>query len=111
MKRKKRRGNYRCGRPPLAERHYRAIELLAEVPRKNYDEIAAAVGIDRRTLFRWRERKDFERELQKAIDKRLSSMRKRMPKSGLLAHVRRGDTAAIEWYFNAVWSNLAETVV
>lgn len=55
------------GRPisPLDERHYLAIELLTTVPTPNLEEIARACGVDRRTLYRWRQRKDFTRELDK----------------------------------------------
>lgn len=52
-------------RPPLDARHYLAIELLTSVPTQNLEDIAGACGVDRRTLFRWRLRKDFERELRK----------------------------------------------
>ncbi|MFD2876636.1 hypothetical protein ACFTAO_12775 [Paenibacillus rhizoplanae] len=52
-KRKKR------SRQPLDERHYLAIELLTTVPTPNLDDIARACTVDRRTLYRWRLRKDF----------------------------------------------------
>lgn len=50
---------------PLDSRHYRAAELIAAGYHK-YGEIAAMVGVDRRTLLRWRKRKDFDKELRKA---------------------------------------------
>lgn len=60
------RKSKRRGRPvpPLDARHYRAIALLAE-GRLGYAETAVIVGVDRRTLQRWRQRKDFDRELRK----------------------------------------------
>lgn len=62
-----RRKKPKRGRPisPLDERHYLAIELLTTVPTLNLDEIAQACGVDRRTLYRWRRRRDFARELEK----------------------------------------------
>ncbi|MNW55332.1 hypothetical protein D3C74_329840 [compost metagenome] len=59
-----RRKKPKRGRPisPLDDRHYLAIELLTRVPTPNLDEIARACGVDRRTLYTWRHRKDFERE-------------------------------------------------
>lgn len=50
---------------PLDARHYRAIGLIAGGYHK-YGEIAHMVGVDRRTLLRWRKRKDFDMELRKA---------------------------------------------
>lgn len=50
---------------PLDARHYQAIELIASGYHK-YGEIAQMVGVDRRTLLRWRKRKDFDMELRKA---------------------------------------------
>lgn len=57
------------GRPvtPLDERHYYAIELLTTVPTPNLEEIARACAVDRRTLYRWRLRRDFTRELDKVM--------------------------------------------
>lgn len=101
MKRKKKRtGNYRRGRHPLDERHLRAISMLANVPTPTLEEVSAAVGVDRRTLYRWRHRKDFDRLLRMTIDERLSALRKRIPKTGLLAFARRGDTDVIAWFFD-----------
>ncbi|MBY3623631.1 helix-turn-helix domain-containing protein [Acinetobacter sp. CUI P1] len=60
------RKSKRRGRPvaPLDARHYQAIELLAD-GRLGYAEIASSVNVNRRTLQRWRQRKDFDRELRK----------------------------------------------
>ncbi|MCM3175941.1 phBC6A51 family helix-turn-helix protein [Paenibacillus sp. MER 99-2] len=53
-KRKRRRAD-------LDDRHYLAIELLTTVPTPNLDDIARTCGVDRRTLYRWRLRKDFDK--------------------------------------------------
>lgn len=60
---------------PLDSRHYRAIELISD-GRHKYGEIAARVGVDRRTLLRWRKRKDFDKELRRARAKTVDEMRK-----------------------------------
>lgn len=66
------------GRPasPLDERHYRAIELLTTVPTPNLEEIARACGVDRRTLYRWRQRRDFARELDKVQRRKTEEYRR-----------------------------------
>ncbi|MNM83863.1 hypothetical protein D3C81_959330 [compost metagenome] len=61
--------------PPLDERHYQAIALLV-AGRMGYAEIAKAIGVDRRTLHRWRKRKDFDRALRKAFDKHTNEWRR-----------------------------------
>jgi hypothetical protein len=70
-KRKKR------ARPPLDERHYVAIELLTTVPTPNLDEISRICTIDRRTLYRWRQRKDFDKELRKVSRMKFEAVRRR----------------------------------
>lgn len=70
-KRKKR------SRPPLDERHYLAIELLTTVPTPNLDDIARACTVDRRTLYRWRQRKDFARELRRKMEARRPRIKRR----------------------------------
>ncbi|MCM3497656.1 phBC6A51 family helix-turn-helix protein [Paenibacillus sp. FSL K6-1566] len=65
-------------RPPLDDRHRLAIELLTAVPSQNLEDIAQACGVNRRTLFRWRLRKDFERELRKVQQRKADEYRRRM---------------------------------
>lgn len=60
---------------PLDERHYLAAALIAS-GECGYGEIALRVGVDRRTLLRWRKRKDFDRELRKARAKIAEEVRK-----------------------------------
>lgn len=67
-KRKRRRGE-------LDDRHYLAIELLTTVPTPNLDDIARHCYVDRRTLYRWRLRKDFHRELEKAQERKQKRFR------------------------------------
>lgn len=59
------------GRPslPLDERHYYAIELLVQ-GRWDYTEVAKQTGVSRRTLYRWRQRKDFKREINKELKRK-----------------------------------------
>lgn len=65
------------GRPrtPLDIRHYLAIELLTTSPTQNLEDIAKACGVDRRTLFRWRDREDFTRELNKVQQRKVREYR------------------------------------
>lgn len=64
-------------RPALDERHYIAIELLTSVPTPNLADIAQACAVDRRTLYRWRKRSDFDRELRKVSRKKAEAMRRK----------------------------------
>jgi transposase-like protein len=59
------------GRPilPLDGRHYYAIELLVQ-GRYDYTEVAEQTGVSRRTLYRWRQRKDFKREINKELKRK-----------------------------------------
>ncbi|WP_373230367.1 phBC6A51 family helix-turn-helix protein [Cohnella sp.] len=64
-------------RLPLDERHYRAIELLAGL-RDNYGDVAQAIGVSRMTLYRYRKRADFRRELRKATAKLLNAQHREL---------------------------------
>lgn len=101
MRRKKRRIRYPKRRLPLQPYHYRAIDMLTQVPRMNYEEIASELGVNRRTLFRWRQRPDFDRELRREINRKWEAYQKTIPKPNLLAMALSGDVDAIEWFFNA----------
>lgn len=79
-------------KPPLDERHYRAIELLAG-SRPNYEDISQSVGISRMTLYRWRRRSDFKRELRKAVDRNLAETRRQ-----LAPRMRPKTAEEIEWF-------------
>ena len=52
-------------RRPLTEQQKKAADLYFEHPR--YSELAALVGVDRCTIWRWMKREDFQRELERAI--------------------------------------------
>lgn len=69
-KRKKR------ARPPLDDRHRLAIELLTTVPTPNLEDIAKACGVDRRTLYRWRLRSDFAKEMRKESERKADEYRR-----------------------------------
>ncbi|MCL6458140.1 MAG: hypothetical protein K6T85_09055 [Gorillibacterium sp.] len=90
-KRKKR------ARPPLDERHYLAIELLTTAPTKNLDDIARACMVNRRTLYRWRLRKDFERELRKVHERKMNERSR-----SLKGRFKLRSVADIEWFFNTI---------
>lgn len=77
MTRKRKRSKQPSQVPPLDERHYAAIELMI---RPFYDsksggnrwltrtEIAEIIGISRMQLYRWEQRKDFQREKSKRFN-------------------------------------------
>ncbi|MHB0884176.1 phBC6A51 family helix-turn-helix protein [Paenibacillus sp. SEL1] len=65
-------------RPPLDDRHRVAIELLAlKGTHDTLDDIASVCGVDRQTLYRWRQRKDFNKEYERAIRLFVSAIRRR----------------------------------
>ncbi|MCV9948256.1 phBC6A51 family helix-turn-helix protein [Paenibacillus sp. BT-177] len=68
----------RRARPPLDERHRLAIEMLARKGiHDTMDEIASLCGVDRRTLYRWRQREDFNKEYEKVHRGFISAIRRR----------------------------------
>ncbi|WP_339274469.1 phBC6A51 family helix-turn-helix protein [Paenibacillus sp. FSL W8-0426] len=93
MRRSKRRGRPVAG---LDERHRQAIALLAE-GRLRYGEIADRVGVDRRTLHRWRKRKDFERELRKVLARMEREWRRTSRERSRLR-----SSEDMTWFFSAV---------
>lgn len=90
-RRKKRR------RPELDDRHRLAIELLASAKRPNREDIARMCGVCRRTLYRWENRADFQRELLKAHDRNLSEHRRRIKQK----YTQAMDITDIERLFRA----------
>ena len=69
-------------RDKLSDKHYEAIRMIANKRRETYDDIADKLGISRRQLYRWRQRKDFARLLDRTIEaevnRRVRVMKKRM---------------------------------
>jgi transposase-like protein len=55
-------------RQPLDEQHFRAVKLLAD-SRLNHEDVARQLGVCRMTLYRWRQRPDFKRALQREINR------------------------------------------
>lgn len=55
-------------RQPLDEQHFLAVKLLAD-SRLNHEDVARQLGICRMTLYRWRQRPDFRRALQREINR------------------------------------------
>ncbi|MGG3450379.1 phBC6A51 family helix-turn-helix protein [Domibacillus aminovorans] len=100
--RKKKRSKQPSQVPPLDERHYIAMELMIKPyfdkkrgrnRRLSRTEIAEIVGVSRMQLYRWEQRKDFQREK----DKRLRSyLRKTVPNGRTYAEMAlAGDVKAI----------------
>lgn len=97
--RSKRRGNYPKRRPPLGDKHLQAIQMLTD--RKtygNHEDIARRLGISRMTLYRWRQRADFQKALDKAIQMRIRKRfgNRRRDASYLLAAAAVGDAKTVE---------------
>ena len=65
-------------RRPLTEQQKKAADLYFEHPR--YSELAALVGVDRCTIWRWMKREDFQRELDRAINRNEKKWRAEMMK-------------------------------
>jgi transposase-like protein len=82
----------------LDYRHYQAIELLAYKGKRNYAHIAKEVGVDRTTLFRWRQRKDFSRLYAKRMEQRFRGIKRRRRASQPTAM----DAQSIENLFRAL---------
>lgn len=95
-KRSRQRKKRTC--PPLDERHYRAIEMLTKVPRMNYEKIAAELAVNRRTLYRWRERPDFQRAY-KELSRAVAKARFKHMKADILSYALRGETGIVTWFF------------
>jgi transposase-like protein len=75
---------------------------MSEIGRcPNYEDIAKKIGVNRRTLYRWRLRKDFERELRKAIDIKMTA-KYGGRHANILDAARNGDIAYLERLFDAL---------
>lgn len=72
------------GKRPLSEIQLYAIELLAITRGANYEDIAKELGISVRTLYRWRQRKDFEAALKVAVKRYITSLRIKPTFAGIL---------------------------
>ncbi|WP_134911396.1 phBC6A51 family helix-turn-helix protein [Paenibacillus sp. IHB B 3084] len=81
-------------RLPLSDIHYAAIALLSDVKRPSHKEIARRLGITRMTLYRYRKRPDFQRELKREIKRRTEEL---MRENRGRARVRAARD--IEWFF------------
>lgn len=79
-------------REPLTDKHYAAIEMITAKRCETYEDIAAKLGVSRRQLYRWRQRPDFKRELQRAIN---AEVNRRM--RNLRIRIRYNDAETLEF--------------
>lgn len=91
----------RRSRPPLDERHYRALAMLNAIPRDDINVIARRLGVHRTTLWRWTQRADYK-ALEMRLKKRMISEMDRAFKQRLHAQLRRGDMRSIEWFIDRI---------
>ncbi|MFD2923875.1 phBC6A51 family helix-turn-helix protein [Halobacillus naozhouensis] len=85
MPRKKKRSKQPSQVPSLSDEHYLAMYLSTRPIAGhwlNREEIAEQVGVCRMTLYRWEQRKDYQREKDKVMRKYL---REKFPKGETLA--------------------------
>lgn len=101
MSKRKKRSNQPSQVPPLDDRHYLAMELIIGVwvngrrQKLNRTQIARECGVSRMQLYRWEQRKDFQKELDKRRKRRLKEMFPRRNNT-LVKQALNGDiTAAI----------------
>lgn len=110
MTRRKKRSRQPSQVPPLDKRHYYAIELMVRPVTDKYSgkkrwlsrqEIADKVGVSRMQLWRWEQRKDFQREK----DKRLKALWSPKSKSAYRSYADKaiaGDMKAFMWLTDAI---------
>ncbi|WP_199880713.1 phBC6A51 family helix-turn-helix protein [Bacillus massiliglaciei] len=107
MTRKKKRSKQPSQVPPLNELHYMSIELKIrpyydeKYGRKRWltrQEIADMIGVSRMTLYRWEQRKDYQKEHEKRLRKSLASRR---GKDTYIKRALGGDLAATVRIINA----------
>lgn len=95
-----RRKRPRVGRPkgkePLSEKHLLAIEIMTFGKRYTQSEIAKMLGVSRMTLYKWRQRKDFDRLLEKTIRSNHERRMRRIRDDSLTQMALAGDVVSIE---------------
>lgn len=82
-KRKKRKSR----RLPLSEIQLIAIEMLTYKRGENYEDVAKTLRISVRTLYRWRQREDFDKALADAVERRFRPLRRKWTLSQCLSDI------------------------
>lgn len=80
----------------LRARMEAAVVLLAE-GEQTYDEIAKELGIDRKTLYNWRQDEEFRRAVVETSRQLLESYYPKFVR-GLIQGIEKGDVAALRLY-------------
>ena len=87
--------------PPseLTEDHLYALDAIVEKQlTHSWDQIAESLGVTPRTLWRWRQRPDFQAELKKR-SRRMAGEHLPAAYQALITNVRKGDNASLKLYF------------
>jgi predicted DNA-binding transcriptional regulator AlpA len=92
---KRKRDPYR--KKPLDDRQLLAITLISSGKRLKREEIAELCGVSRMQLWRWEQRKDFRKALEKAYKERLRRWRsKRVSGKTYVDLALEGDVEALQ---------------
>ncbi len=90
------------GKEPLTDKQYRAIDMLSEGKgRLTREQIAKKLGISRMMLWKWMQRKDFMKALEKEIRRKVNERMKGYKGVSLSAAALSGDMKAVEKIMSA----------
>ena len=87
------------GKEPLSEKHYRAIDMLSEGRgRLTRAQIAKKLKISRMALWKWMQRKDFQKALDKEIRRKVNEImgKNNYRRGTLAASAISGDMRSLE---------------
>ncbi|MCJ2563400.1 MAG: hypothetical protein LN417_04845 [Candidatus Thermoplasmatota archaeon] len=85
--------------PGLTEDHLFALDAIVENQlTSTWEEIAEKIGVTYRTLWRWRQRPDFQAELKKR-SRRMAGEHLPVAYQALIVNVKKGDNASLKLFF------------
>ncbi len=89
------------GKEPLSKKHYTAIHLLVYNFKLTHEQVADVLGITRKTLYNWRQRKDFDRAYTKELTKMINALKRQSRRISHVDLALKGDIKAIEFVLGA----------